>query len=70
MQLPPSQPPDTTPPKSPSNLFDVPDPDEEALAELRRTNRRRIALLGIGTGIVMALLVLLCVALLVAAQNS
>jgi hypothetical protein len=46
------------------------DPPSEVEQESKRLARRRIALIGIGTGAVMALLMLLCVLLLYLAVNS
>jgi hypothetical protein len=64
-------PPDASPaPQPPENPFAVPDATEDEFAEMRRANRRRIAMWGIVTGAAMSLLVLICIGLLVAAQNA
>jgi hypothetical protein len=46
------------------------DPPPEAEQESQRLARRRIALIGVGTGAVMAVLMLFCVLLLYLAINS
>jgi hypothetical protein len=62
--------PGTAPPPPPANPFDIPDLTDEEVALIQRTNRRRIALWGVATGGVMALLVLVCIGLIFAAQNA
>ena len=66
----PETPPGQTPPPAPANPFDIPDLTDEELALIQRTNRKRIALWGVATGGIMALLVLVCIGLIVAAQNA
>jgi hypothetical protein len=64
-------PPDDSPAaQPPENPFDVSDATEAEFAEMQKANRRRIAIWGILTGAVMSLLVLICIGLLVAAQNA
>ncbi|RIK45947.1 MAG: hypothetical protein DCC58_04755 [Chloroflexi bacterium] len=52
-----------------NNPFAVPDMTEAELAEARRLAKRRIAFWGVATGALMALLVLICIGLIVAAQG-
>ena len=61
---------DDSPPAKPANPFAVPDQTDDELAAQRKNARRKIAIWGVATGGLMALLVLLCIGLLVAAQNS
>jgi hypothetical protein len=60
----------TAKPSAPSNPFAVPDQTQEELAAVRRQTTKRIAVWGIATGVLMALLVIACLALLLAAQGS
>lgn len=54
----------------PNNPFAAPDPTPEELAAVQRANRRRIAIWGMATGAIMALLVFACIGLLVAARSA